>query len=537
MNTRILPTFICLFLLPAYSGGQASFKEAVKSHLTSREEIADVGIVANIKTRDFVKLVQDEFKRNPLKGETAEVSLSLFPEGETTPKSSSGQGAKSPEPKSSGGFLDAIEAGLSAVGDFYDEVVSKARTYEAGRGKMSYQAQLKDLSLQFRENNYAMSAKFDMSVQTRLSLNFLPDSFNPRRNLNANFQVTIDNGGQLIIENSGAVSVKSQQASLKINDISVPRTAISAVRIGTAAIPFSDYLLDQAGKQLENRLEAEINRLLSDAMQAINLKQSAETIFRELDQPIPVESNGFAYPNITALTVAQLNGKMVGKENVIEVAVGLRLQPFATFEAKPAPVLSKANRIAFGTQVNRAEEVNVTIPVFLSYDFLTTQFEPLTAELNAYLASQAIKRRYKVANVRASYEPGDKLRIEADILKRKNDRPAGSVRFEAALSVRPADTAICAVVTNVRVRPAEFLIRLAKGAIEKAVYEEAAQQDCLNLGAEIRALKQTLDESLRVETPLGVLQGKTKHLQLHSIAIQPRFVLLRVGLNGNLKFE
>ncbi|MEY3369307.1 MAG: hypothetical protein RI973_2462 [Bacteroidota bacterium] len=537
MNTRILSTLICLFLLPVFSGGQPSFQEAVKNHLTGREEIADVGIVANIKTRDFVKLVQDEFKRNPLKGETSEVSLSLFPEEEVPRQNATGNRTKPQSPTSSGGFLDAIEAGISAVGEFYDEVVSRAKTYEAGRGKVNYTAKLKDLSLQFRENNYAMSATFDMSVQTKLTLNFLPESFNPRQNLNANFQVKIDNSGQLVIENSGAVSVKSQEARLKINDVSVPKTAISAVKIGTSAIPFADYMLDKAGKQLEERLEAEINRLLSDAMDAINLKQSAETIFKELDQPIPVESNGFAYPNITALTVAQLNGKMVGKENVIEVAVGLRLQPFATFEARPVPVKSKANRIAFGTQVNRSEDVNVTIPVFLSYDFLTTQFEPLTAELNEYLATEAFKKKYKVTNTRASHGSSDKLRIEAEIRKRKNDRPAGTVYFETVLSVRPADTAICVVVTNVKVRPSDFLIRLAKGAIEKAVYEEAAKQDCLVLGAEIRTLRQTLDESLRVETPLGILQGKMKDIKLHSIAAQPRFVLLRVGLNGNVKFE
>ncbi|TRX31201.1 DUF4403 family protein [Flavobacterium sp. ZT3R18] len=569
------------FLIPLLSFSQP-FETNVNDYLSANSEISNIGLTVNIKSSEIVEIVKNEIQNPIANGESPELGFMLhanesvtvqeltnmmtspakdaYDEIERIPKvtiRSIKTGARS-----FGCFItpwkwgrcwkdvyeDIKEITMDEVTHHFDRVeavykdvlvpiIKINQTIFPIKGKFNYDVSLDDLDITFNGNKYTTVGVFKINVRTNVFLDNLPNTITPKGNFNSGFKIKIIQSGYFEIKPDGAINVSEPKTELSFLEAFDSNFIIDSIDLGSKSNPVSFYLLDLIGNKIDDKLNGIVKSTIGKNTSKINIKDYSTKLLKEFDKPIVINNNGLVYPNVTGVFVSQPYGKQINNENQLELKFGVKFQPFATFETIPIPLKDKDSIIKFGTEIVDGDGISLSLPVFLKYDYISTQLKPFTLDFNSKNEKNFLIKKYILNNPTAKYSEQENVKLSVDILKRKNNKKIGTIDIDARFFATEQDTSICVKVSNLKIKSSNILILLAKSKIKKALIKEAEKNSCKNLSKEIINASKELNESLTIKTSMGVIKGSTNSLSLADILAFPDFVLMRVNLKGTLLFE
>jgi hypothetical protein len=294
--------------------------------------------------------------------------------------------------------------------------------------------------------------------------------------------------------------------------------------------------MDAAGNEINKKLSRTMEEVIDKEIKKFNLKSFAQNLLNDLDKPIQLNENAYFYPNITGLFVSPPSGSTEGKTNLLTIQFGITLQPFVTFEAKPGAFHSKKEMIHFGTEINTGEGIDISMPGYMSYNYVSQQLIPYTDEINKENEKTLIIRNYLAVNPRTNFLENDQMNLTVDLVRKKSGKKIGYISLNTTLTANTPDTSICTKVSDIRVKTSDFRIFLIKGVLKKTLRKEAENNGCISFGEEIREVINELDDKLFIKTPLGDIVGVTHKLTIEEIKVEKEHILLRLNLAGSLRF-
>jgi hypothetical protein len=572
-----LKLFQLLFLLqfPFAVFGQ-TFEHSVNDYLSANSKVSSVAMTANVKTSDIVNLLRQDLKNPIVNGETPELGFMLHADEAITKErierqlKTAAKGAWDEVRQIPREVTERVKTGTRIIKNLlklkfediwedvkktvYDEVKfhheAIAAVYEDVavpfieinqalvpiKGKFNYSVDLSDVDVVFEGNKYTVVAVFGVNVRTNVFLDGLPQSITPKGNFDSKFKIKVTETGFMEIKDDGSINVFDPTSSLEFVEALGSEFVVDAIDIGSK-VTASNYLLDLVGNQVDKQLNKVVKKLIEKNASKINVKDYASKLLKAFDKPIKINDNGFIYPNVTGVFVSQLNGKQVDGQNRIEVKFGVSFQPFATFEASPLPITDKDNLIKFGTELTAGDGINIVLPAFLTYNFVSDQLKPFIADFNKQNENKSIIKKFKIDNQSAKYAQDGNVNLQVELFKRKNNKKIGNINLNARFFATEADTTVCVKVSQVKIKSSNLLVFLAKGLIKKTIIKEAEKNSCKSLAKEVLTASKELNDKLVIPTPLGTIKGQTQSLSLTDILAFPDFVLMKVNLAGTLKLQ
>jgi hypothetical protein len=364
----------------------------------------------------------------------------------------------------------------------------------------------------------------------------LPESIKPRGSFNSRFKITVTQTGLIHISPDGSVKISEPGSKLGFVEIFGSDFVVNAVKTGAESTSVTQYFMDLAGKEINDKLDRKIEEVIEKEIHRFNLKSFAQNLLKDLDKPLQLNENSNFYPNITGLFVSQPQGKTEGKTNLLTLQFGVTLQPFITFEAKPVVFPSKNELIHFGTEIPIAEGIDISLPGLMSYDYISQQLVSYIDTINKENENELIIRNFLAANPRAQFLENDKMNLTVDLLRKKSGKKIGFVSMNTTLVANTPDTTICTQVSEIKVKTSDFRIFLIKGILKRTLRKEAASNACISFSEEIREAISDLDDKLFIKTPLGDIVGVTNAMTIEEVRVEKDHVLMRLNLKGSLRF-
>ncbi len=342
---------------------------------------------------------------------------------------------------------DEVKVRFEAVAAVYKEVlVPVIRIQQAIvpiKGDFEYAASVRELSTEFEGSHFRIAVEVEVKVRANVHIDHSPDNLTPRGNTDFTTKFLITQSGTLSIGNDGVIRTDGMGTSFRLMDVMGTDLLIDLVNTTAGTIPAMDLLLDVVGRQVDAELTKRVNEMVLDRTSAFNVKEKVLAFANDFNKPVSLGGEGFLHPNITGVFVATPNGSITADRNLVSTKVGITFQPFATFTGLPEPPPSPSTLIQFGTELVEADQLDVTLPSFISYPFVAQQLKPLVEEFNTSIADVFIASKYVLQRPTAEYGGDNSVRLTAAIEKRKSGRQVGEVVLLAKMRVEAQDTSLC----------------------------------------------------------------------------------------------
>lgn len=573
--------FTLIFLLNSVAGIGQELNEKKFDPVVTGEKVSSFGMVAQMRSQDVSALIQKNLKNPVVKGTTPEVGI-LMHSNETITKERLTKVLVTPAkaafdeirriPRTVTQTIKIGEKTIECIGRIfsgksckedifkeikqivYDEVKVRVPAAEAVyqdvmvpvielnqtlipiRGKFDYTVNLEQLEMQFEKNRFTLRGLFDIDVRTHISVALLPESIKPRGSFNSRFKITVTQTGMIHIFPDGSVKISEPGSKLGFVEVFGSDFVVNAIKTGAESTSVTQYFMDLAGDEINGKLNQKIEEEIEREIHHFNLKNFAQTLLTNIDKPIQLNENAHFYPNLTGLFVSQPHGITEGKTNLLTLQFGVTLQPFITFEASPVIFSSKNEMIHFGTEIPVAEGIDISLPGFMSYDYISRHLVPYIDTINHENENKPIIRNFIATNPKARFLQKDTMNLTVDLMTKKSGRKTGFVSMNTTLAANTSDTTICTNVSDIKVKTSDFRIFLIKGILKRTLRKEAAKNACISFGKEIREAMSDLDDKLFIKTPLGDIVGVTDTLTIDEVRVEEDHVLLRLNLKGSLKF-
>jgi len=568
-----------LFIFPMIVLGQA-FEDNVNNYLSANSEVSSIGLTANIKSKEIVSLLKTQLQNPIATGESPELGFMLHADESITiekienvlvtpAKEAYDEIKRIPRTITKSvkvgtefykcylrpwkwkkcwrnvyknvteTIIDEVKVRIPAVEAIYKDVlvpfIEINQTIFAIKGNLKYNVNLNDIDVDFEGNKYTITGFFDANIRTTIYMDYLPQTITPKGNFNSKFKIKVVQKGFIEINPDGSIKITEPTSTLEFAEAFGSGFVVDAIDLGAKTVPVTDYLLDLAGKEVDKQLDKAVKKLIEQNTDKINIKAYASNLIEQFDKPIKLNDNGFIYPNVTGLFVSQLNGKKIDNKNQIEIKFGVTFQPFATFDAETIPIKDKDSLIKFNTDVIAGEGINIMLPAFLTYDFVSSQLKPFITDFNKKNEDKFLLKKFIINEPKAIYSEDGNVNLKVDLFKRKKNKKIGNISMDARFFTTESDTTVCVKVSNVKIKSSNLLVFLGKGIIKKSIIKEAEKNSCKSVADEVVEANNVMDEKMIIKTPLGTIKGETESLKLSDILAYPEYVLLKISMKGTVK--
>jgi hypothetical protein len=321
-------------------------------------------------------------------------------------------------------------------------------------------------------------------------------------------KVTVAYNSEILLASNFKFQSKTELTKFQIHD---------PCEITVFKYDVTDKLKKEVKKELE-KLEKDIDKQI----ESINVKTQLSDVWRELNQPIPIDKFGFLYLNPKAISMSQLDFE----NNRVKLNLNLKIKPLVTTDQTDVSETSLPNMVDYQT----VKGLDITLDIKSSYDslssFINQAFKGYEFEFK--------KKKITVQQLEIFGTLNSKM-----VLKMTFDGAKKGTLYILAIPKLDAENQkILLDEVEFDVKTKSLLLKSAKWLFNDRIVEEIKKNAVFEIQSLVSDAKNSINTQLNSSLTKGVfLNGKIKDIFIQELFLDAQNLILRTNFQGELKLK
>lgn len=274
-------------------------------------------------------------------------------------------------------------------------------------------------------------------------------------------------------------------------------------------------------KQVSGQLKA-LEKEIDKQIASIDMRSSLSMVWKELQQPIPIESYGFLLLQPKALSL----GKLTFSKNQVDVDLNLNVAPMVVTEKLSIPNTSLPDMQPY----KQTSGLNMMLDINASFD-------SLTSIVNNSMKGQTFdfkKKKVIIKSIRIKGAIDSTIVFEVTFDGSKK----GTVFLVGRPRINEEKQTISIEDIGFDIQTKSVLLKTAKWMFNDKIINEISKSANYDLSVILNDAKQTISKQLNGPITEGVeMKGDIKDIKVKSIHVTNSHMVVRTNIIGDLKLK